>query len=258
MEEQSTEVSDLTVMTFKELFDMERLPSGHSFELMPDTVENALSVAEASDVRPWKEKVLQAFAVTSKIGTHNVQEQGFTFLSSVLDTDLIFLGLAWSAQLNGMTFKLEEPAPCPSCGAPFHEIGFGGMKVHVRESPLETPGVWKIDGIEKTMLPKSLHNGDLMCGDMTWEDARKNVSETTWENQDVINIHRVMASLKVSSGGKLPRHVVSAESRKMSARALKHVAAEMNKHIPYFEPGIDLECQKCKSVSTVPFNQGLG
>lgn len=258
MGEQEAGVSELQEISFEELFRQERLPSGHEYELMPDTVENALSVAEASDARPWKHKVMQAFAVTKSIGSISVQEQGWDYMQNILDTDLVFIGLAWSAQLNGMEFDLSEPVPCPACGHAFKKIGFSNLKIHVRPTPMQGPGVWPVEDLDKDLLPDSLKKGQIMVSDTTWLAARKNIGEAQWENQDVVNIHRAMASLRVSTSGNAPRAVIMAEARKMSAKSLVAITREMNRHIPYFEQSLDLECKKCKSVSTVPFSQGLG
>ena len=253
------EETTLQETTFKELFDAGRLPSGAEFELMPDTVEIALAVAEVSDPFQWKKKALQAFTVTKTVAGLDVQEAGPNFVYNMLDTDVIFLSLAWTTQLNGTKLDIDEGVPCPTCNHLFRDIDFGNLKLYCRGSQGTGPSVFAIEGVNEDHLPKSLQGGKLAIGDMTWKAARRGVSEQSWENIEAVKMHRVLSGLRLIKGeAQQPRDVMTAESKKMKATVLRHAAEAMDSNIPHFDMQLNMKCTKCDEVSVVPFTQGLG
>ena len=263
MAEQETN-STLELKTFEELFNEERLPSGLAFKLMPDTVETALKVAEADGTQPWKKKALQAYTVTRVVGDvdlHDEEEgQSPEFVHHMIEADVIFLTLAWSAQLNGTSMALTESVPCPTCAHPFKEIGFGNLKVLCRPDVVGGPSaMWPVEDVVDADLPKSLKGHSMYVVDPTWTRSKKGLSERSWGNQDVVAIHRAAASMRVAkSGKKSPRSVVRPEWMALRTRTLNSVIKVMEQHIPHFEERLELKCKNCENISIVPFNEGLG
>lgn len=248
----------LKVSTFQELFDTEVLPSGHRFELMPDTIEVALKIAEVADGISWKKKALQAHVVAKKVGPHDVQEQGPQFVHSLLDADVTFLSLAWSAQMNGMALNLDEGVPCPMCATPFKKIDMGGLKIHSRSTPAGGPdGYFEVKDIPDEWLPKSIQSCTLMVMDPTWQGARQKLPESSWTIPEAVMIRRMAASLYAARDGGGPRGVTWAEFQKISAKAIPNILKVMNAHLPHFEFHLDMECENCREVAVIPFEQGL-
>lgn len=257
--------SQLEETTFAQLFKEERLPSGHSFELMPDTVETALNVAEIDDILMWRKKAKQAAAVLKSVGGTNLQDSGeddsgFRFVERMLDTDVVFSALAWSAQLNGMSIKLSEGVPCPSCAHPFREIPIGDVKVFARPAPIGDsglPSTWPVE-IDDEDLPAAIRGGTISVSDPTWKNARINVADRSWDNSEVVTIYRGVSCLWFTKKGKAPRNVQSrTEGRKIRAKAVQRAVEALDEHVPHFEPRIEMVCTSCKQVSVVPFDQGL-
>lgn len=251
----------LVETTFKELFEQERLPSGNSFELMPDTVEVALAVAEVNDPFQWKKKAIRVFTVTKKVAGHDVQDAekgGPAFVQRMLDTDVIFLSLAWTAAINGTKIDVEDGGvPCPTCATRFKDIDFGNLKIWARGKPADT-GIYHVPDIDAGDLPKSLAHGQLCVRDATWMAARRGVSDQSWENPEAVKMHRTMASLMLDREGKGARDVSFSEAKQMRARALVKAARVMDQHIPHFEMQLEIRCAKCKEAAIIPFTQGLG
>lgn len=258
-----TGASQLQEATFEQLFQEEILPSGHPFKLMPDTVDTALKVAEVDDVHVWKEKALQAYIVTASVGgvdIHGEDGYGPGFVHGMLDIDVVFLTLAWTAQMTGMDLEITEPVPCPGCTNPFTKIPFGNLKVHRRVAPVDgSNAVFEVDGIDKG-LPKSLMDGTLYVMDPTWQAARQHVSKKSWETPEIVAVYRTLSTLRFSSkGSKGPPRMVSmqGEGKQMSTKTLGLISEQMRTFVPHFEMHLDLICEKCKEVSVIPFEQGL-
>ena len=247
--------------TFENLFKQNRLPSGHSFELMPDTVETALRVAEVNDSKSWKEKALQAYVVCKKIGHFDVQEQGPGFIHNLLDTDVTFLSLAWAAQMNGTTIGLEEGGvPCPTCSVAFKEVNFGDLKIHCRPTPIGGPdGMFKVDAVSDAELPNSLQGCTLFVTDPTWQLAKSKLTDSSWGVPQAVILHRMMCTLRASSqGGTAPRALsLKGEVNKLKSSVIPKVVQVMNDNIPHFVMQLDLKCQHCGEVAVVPFEQAL-
>lgn len=258
-EQDQKQRGNLRTVTFQELFDRSVLPSGVPYELMDDTVEVALAVAEVSEPAPWKEKAIRAFTVTKSVGNINVQEQGPKFVLNMLDTDVIFLGLAWTAQLNGTKLDIEEGGvPCPTCNHPFKSVDFGALELNVRDQNLTEPPVFRVEGIDPKMLPKSIQGSTLGIRDMTWSQSRKGVSEKVWEKPEAVKMHRILSGLVSINANGGVRDVHYSESKGMRAGVLRRVADVMDENIPNIEMQLKMTCEKCKGIAIVPFTQGLG
>lgn len=254
--------SPLQEITFEQLFKEGRLPSGYPFELMPDTVETALKVAEVDDLYVWRKKALEAHVVLRSVAEHTFHEDdspGVEFIHGMLDTDVIFLALAWSSQMNGFKIRLSEGVPCPSCASAFMEIPFGNLRIFARTAPIEGPeGIFPVEGMDQNLLPKSIRGGSLFVCDPVWKVVRRYVAEKSWESAEVVAMYRAMGSLRHSSkSAKSPRAVAIAEAKQMSARTLRMIIDTLDRFVPHFEGSVDLKCEQCKSVSIVPFEQGL-
>jgi hypothetical protein len=262
-DETEVETGRLQQTTFKQLFDAGVLPSGHTFELMPDTVDIALRVSEVGDALPWSKKALQAYIVAKNIGGHELHDEGLgaEFIHGMLDIDVIFLSLAWTAQLNGMALKLSEGVPCPGCNAPFREVPFGNIVIFSRPAPVSGPdATFRLDKVDDAVLPPSLKNGTFFLTDPTWRAARQNVSEKSWSIPEVVAIHRALSCLRFSSNGNkgAPRAVsFKAEGMKLSTAVVAGFVRKLDEFVPHFHPTLDLVCKECEQVSVVPFEQGL-
>jgi hypothetical protein len=246
--------------TFKELFNAGRLPSGHEFELMPDTVETMLRVAEANDAFPWKEKASQALAVTARVGSSDVQKEGVEFIHSMLDMDVLFLAMAWTSQLHGFEIKLgRDGIPCPACNAAIKAVPFGDTPMHVRPEPVSGPaGVNKVTNVPDGM-PASLKSCTLYFTDPTWQAARQHIAERVWSSPEVVGPYRVIAALRASStdGSGVRPISVQAEGRQIKARAMAELVQQLDEFVPHFDPTLLLVCPSCKTASEIPFDTGV-
>lgn len=254
--------STLVEVTFEQLFKEGRLPSGNTFELNDDTVDVAIRVAEVNEQRKWAEKANQAFIVTKRVNgieLHGENGTGIEFMYNMLDTDILFLSLAWSAQMNGMDIDLEEGVPCPSCGREFTSVPFGNAVFFARQEPVGGPNaVFPVDGIDKTHLPKTLRDSSIFVVDPTWKAARSNVSERSWDNTEVVLIYRALSAVRCSSsGGGIRAPSMNGELKQIRPRALRPIVETLNSHVPYFKASLDLKCTGCKSTAVVPFGQGV-
>jgi|9_EtaG_2_1085328.scaffolds.fasta_scaffold00002_131 hypothetical protein len=254
------DTSGLITSTFKELYEQSKLPSGLEFELQPDTVENALAVAEIDDPQPWKKKALQVFTVTKSVNgvPFHDDDGSVSLVNNMLDTDIQFLSLAWTAQLNGTKMDLDGGAPCPSCNKLILNIDYGNLKVHHRDTPATGPGMHEVEGIDPAMLPKTLVGGKMAVADTSWMNARKRVTEKSWENLDAIMMHRIMSALYVIKGDSGNRIVTNHEAMAMRSKVLLLAKDVMDQHVPHFDLHMILTCPHCKEDSMIPFTQGLG
>ena len=249
----------LREVTFGSLLDSETLPSGHRFELMPDTVDVALRVAEAHDPAPWRRKLMQVLAVTKSVGGKDVRENGGAdFLGRLLDSDVVFLALAWTSIMNGRKIDISESIPCPSCAARLDSVELNPLVVYARQEPPDGPATYYPVEVEDEFLPQSMRGGSISVAEPTWIQARRRIPENTWENVEVIAMNRAMGAIHVSSGkGKAPRLVSVAEARKMRMRGLQAVISTMEDSIPHIKPVISLSCKECGVASDIPFEQAV-
>ena len=258
-----TSTSELRNVTFKELFDSEILPSGISFKLREDTVDIALQIAEVQDSHIWRKKAMQAFILCKQVGSvdlhpDNDDGPGVEFIHNMLDLDVIFISLAWTAQLGGFDIKLSEGVPCPACTNLFHSVPFGDLVIRARDQDKHGEH-YVVENIPEKM-PNSLKGIPIYVADPTWENARKYVSERSWSNIDVVAMHRTMSSLKAGSTDNVGTHravSVMGEAKKMSMEALDACTQTLEKHIPSIQMHLDLKCSKCKEVCVIPFGEGV-
>ncbi len=249
----------LTRTSLGHLLDAERLPSGVSYVLRPDTIENGLKVAEASDALKWREKALQVLAVTASIGGVDVKDNGgVEFICGLLDTDVVFLAHAWTLGANGRTLKLNGGVPCPSCAEPFREIDLSGLVMMARETPASG-----LDAIHKlefepslvSKLPTSLQDGQILMKDPTWREARSKVPPSSSGNSDVVDTYRALSALMVKHGDKPPRAVTSMESRQFPMKMAQALIEQMNLLIPNFSREFQFNCPKCGLEVDIPFDR---
>ncbi len=253
--------SKLVKSTLGEMVDAGVLPSGCQFDLMPDTVEVALRVAEASDPYKWKEKLLQVLAVTSSVNGENIREKGgVDFLGGLLDTDVVFLALAWTHVMNDRRIKLNEAIPCPQCASPFAEIPLDVIGVSRRESKPSGPfPMFEVDGLNDDMLPTSLKGNTILVGEPTWIAARKNIPENSWDKPDAIRIYRSLCALYAQNKeGKAPRQVSRTEAVKIKMRGVHAIAQCLDDNVPSIDSSMVITCSECGSESEVPFEQVAG
>jgi hypothetical protein len=251
----------LTERTFKEMFDEGILPSGNTFELMEDTVDTAIRVAEVNDAKTWKRKALEAFTITKRVGVHEVHEVGPEFIHGMLDTDVTFLSLAWAAQLNGSTLDLDgESVPCPSCARPFKQVDFGDLKCRALPAPLVGPqATYEVKGIEDSELPSSLKGCTMYVSHPTWMGSKSSMPESSWDKEAAVNLYRALSSIRASStGGGTPRvPSIKGEARLIKASAVPKIIKTMDSCIPNFRMHLDMVCPHCREVAVIPFSQGL-
>ena len=256
-------MSGLVATTLGELIDSGKLPSGNSFALKPDTVENALLVGEAQDDRPWREKLLQAQACVATIAGKPVDEQGgVSFLSSLPDADIVCITMAWTAEANGRVMALAQGVPCPECTHPFHEIPLGPIKLFAREQPLSGPdSIFPLDlsGLSdrhQKMMPAGLQGASFYVRAPTWKAARAHVSKRTMAKPDMVNAYRAMAALMhKSEGGSQPTPTPHALAKKLPSVVIRTVIKVMDEHVPYMAREIAITCKKCGTELDVPFDQ---
>ena len=258
-EEETEDIGTLVEITFKELYDQDRLPSGHSFQMMPDTVEIAMKVAEIDDTIKWKHRALQAFTVTKSVGGNDLQEDGPEYVHHMLDTDVLFLSLAWSTQMNGFTMDLAQGVPCPSCSHPFKMIDFGGMKIMVRSKPVGGPNaMFPVDDIIDDELPESLKGTKILVTDPTWKDARSKVPDAAWDRPEAVILHRMATCVLTSRDGGQPRVPSgSGEVMKMKQKTIPKILKVMTQNIPFIRQELEMPCVNCKEVAIIPFEQAL-
>lgn len=256
--------TQLEEVRFKDLFEREVLPSGHPFKLMPDTVDTALKVAEVNDGIVWRKKALQAYAVTESVAgmpLRGEDSHGVEFIHGMLDIDVVFLSLAWTAQMNGMSLSLEEGVPCPTCAHPFMAVEFGNLKIYCRPQPMSGPDTTiQVEDVDESKLPKSLQGSSIYITDPTWKVARQNVAENSWSNPEVITMYRAMSALRASpkSGSGAPRALsMNGEAKQIRMQTLNSVIKAMDMFVPHFEQHLELVCENCGETSVVPFDQGL-
>lgn len=256
--------TSLRVVTFEELYHSGRLPSGHTFELVPDTLGNSLKVSEIDEKVPWRKKAAEAGVIAASVSSQDVQamkpKDRIPFMGGMLDTDIMFLSMAWGSQTNGMTIKIDPKAGvvCPTCGNKFESIPYGGIPVYVRDTPVGGPdAVWPVS-VDHNLLPESLRSQSLMLVDPTWMPARQHIPNGSWDDPTVVKINRVGASLRVKSGDGPPRVLSrAAEFERLRNGAINQVSLEMDKRIPHFAEHFDYECSHCGVVAVIPFELGL-
>lgn len=259
----SAEPTELATRKFQDMFVEGVLPSGYSFELMPDTVGTAVAVASVDHTQIYMKKALQCLGVLKRCGDHVFHEQpaekDALFINHMLDVDVMFISMAWAAQLEGLSLKMKDGVPCPGCGTKFMEIPFGDVEVYCRPRPLVGPAaVWDVKLEDKSSLPKSLLDGELKIMDPTWSGARRELSEKQWTNAEVVAIHRAAGALKYKGGSGPPRDVSKkAEFWNFRVKDIGAVVRAMDLVIPHFDNSLSLVCSGCSEISRIPFDQGL-
>ncbi len=256
----TTSESTLNVRTFDELFREKTLPSGHSFELAADDVDTALTVAEQDHSLIYMRKALQAHCVVKSIGGRNIHGEnglGVEFINGLLDTDVIFIGLAWTAQMENMNIELDSGVPCPYCSHPWMKIPFGNLKIWCRNQPVSGMENSVSMAVDKGLVPKSMGT-ELVIVEPTWESSRRHVPEKRWESQEHIMINRAMSAVRVrsSDGSSLRQPSYKGELRKMRMQAINQVSKVLDSTVPFIERQLDLHCENCGKVSHIPFDQG--
>ena len=258
--------SALVESSFGDMLDRSVLPSGVPFELMPDTVDVALKVAEANDPKFWRKKLLQVLAVTKSISGVDLhgQEKGSAgnpvdMLGTMLDADVTFLALAWTAEMNGRKIKLSEGIPCPQCAKPFTEISLAPLKVFCRSvAGGPTSHFHQVDDLDRTKFPGSLAEGKIFVGDPQWTASRKSIPENSSTNLEVVRMHRVMCSLyHQSAGSAAPRQVSAVETKKIRMSELNKLSDAMDHNVPRIDAGIALVCAECGMEARIPFEQAI-
>lgn len=250
----------LTVRTFDELFREERLPSGNSFKLVEDTVDNALKLAEQDHPQTYMKKALQVHTVLKSVGgmtLHGDDSPGVELVNGMLDTDVVFLGLAWTAQMSDMTIMLDEGVPCPYCGDKWHKVPFGNLKVMCRDQPASGSDAKLTIEVDPAYLPSSMGT-KLIVSDPTWENARRHIPERRWTSTDHIEMHRAMSCVTVeSSSGGIRQPSLKGELRKMRMRAIEGINEALAANTPHMQMHLDLKCEGCGKVTHLPFDQGV-
>lgn len=251
----------LTVRTFDELFREEKLPSGARFKLVEDTVDNSLKVAEQDHHLTYMKKAMQIFCVLDSIGGIKLHEEGspgVEVINGLLDTDVVFLGLAWTAQMADMTLELNDGVPCPHCGHHWMEVPFGNLKVMCRDEPVSGADAQVALKAEKGWAPASM-GLSWMITDPTWEKARRFIPEKQWGSTDHITMHRAMAATMVesSSGGSVRQPSMKGELRKLRMRGISAINRALDANVPRMQMHLDLECSNCGQVTQLPFEQGV-
>jgi hypothetical protein len=265
MEENVASEPLLRAVTLEELIAEGRLPSGHEFELMPDTVGIGLSVSEVDEKMSWRKKARQAALVCKSAAGQDIQstnpKEQVTFMGNMLDADVVFLSLAWNAQNNGMVVKLTDGGGvnCPLCANPFSEIPFGCICIMARSQPASGPSaVFPIE-VDRSKLPASIRDQQLFIQDPLWVGAKAHVPENFWTNEDVVRMNRVIAALRVGAREGGPPRMLSRKAEAMNLRmaTVIEVSDAMDKCIPHFKPTFPLVCTNCGAEALLPFAQGL-
>lgn len=259
MEHMGGTQSTLVKVTFGELLDAGRTPSGLPFVLKPDTVENGLKVAEAKDQLKWREKAMQVMAVTESIGGQDIKKNGgVDFVCGLLDTDVVFLAMAWTSEVNGRALKLGQSIPCPQCTAPMTEIDLSGLAILARREPASGPSAIKAIELPPEVmakLPDSVKSGTIMVKDPTWRESRMRVPAACGDDVAVIDVHRALSALMVSHDGRAPRAVVAAEASKFPMRAIQIIITKIDEVIPNFTRDLVIHCSTCGAELDVPFDR---
>lgn len=251
--------SPLRVTTLGALLDSCTLPSGATYVLQPDTVEIGLKVAEASDPLKWREKALQVVTVTESINGQNIKAAGgVEFVNSLLDTDVMFLAMAWTFEVNGRELKFDKAVPCPQCTAPFSKVDMNELGIAVRDTPVS--GLHAIVPIELpaeliARLPASIKDGVLHIKDPTWREARSRVPANNQADMEVIDVHRALSALLVKHGDKAPRAVTRAEANQFPMRVIQSIIAEMDRLVPNFTRELKFKCKSCEVEIDIPFDR---
>lgn len=250
-------VSKLRQIRLTELLNNERLPSGASYVLKPDTVENGLKVSEANDPLKWRQKALEVLAIVESVnGIVPKGNGGVDFIANMLDTDVVFLSLAWTFSVNGSVTKFSRGTPCPECKEPITEVDVGELMMNVRDnvvSGVESMFEIEVDPALMAKLPGALASGKFMVKDPTWRDARARVPDASMSNLEVVDINRAMTALMVKSEGHPPRSVTLAESRKFPMKIIQEVLREMDLVIPNFAYVVHFRCSSCEVEIDLPF-----
>lgn len=250
-------MANTQVRKLADLLDSGTLPSGAQFELKPDTVAVGLKVAEAKDSQPWREKLMQVLAVTETVNGVNVREAGgVPYLGSLLDTDIVFLSLAWTASVNGNSLTLPTPIPCPECTAPFTSVDLGLIEVVCYDNTLQGPETYEViefDEQLRSRFPVSLREGEIVIIPPTWMASRSKIPLSSMSSAAAVDMYRAMTSLGVRKSAEQPRSVVLAEARELPMAAVQKIITVMNERIPSFRRVIKFNCTTCKAEIDVPF-----
>lgn len=251
-----------------ELFNIGRLPSGNTFELVEDTVENSVRQGSIDHHLVHTKKALQACCVLAKVGdytfgrgTKEARDEDLNVINHMLDVDVQFVGLAWAAQLEGLTVKLADGGlPCPHCAEKLASVPFGDLGIFCRDAPL-TGGqaIFDVKLSDEDRLPPTLVGTSLKIVDPLWLPARQSLAENQWKFADVISVNRAAAALMCASGpNSAPRPLSrQAEFNKLRTKHVNDVVTAMDLVVPHFEPVLNISCTHCKKTITIPFDQGL-
>jgi hypothetical protein len=256
-----TTETPLVVRTFQELFRSETLPSGNTFKLMPDTVKNGLALEEQDHPRTYMKKALQVHAITRSIGDIQLHEEdspGVELINGLLDTDVIFLSLAWTAQMDDVKITFEEPVPCPFCSHGWTSIDFGDLKVMCREHPISGSSSPVTIDVGEGSMPKSMGTS-LIVQDPTWEQARRHIPEAHWGSLEHVKTLRALTSVlvKSSDGNSTRRPSMKGELHEMRMKVTAAISDALEVNVPHIDMQLDLTCDNCARVSHIPFGQGV-
>jgi hypothetical protein len=264
-------VEHLARAKFEDMFREGRLPSGNEFELMPDTVGIGLKVSEVDEKVPWKRKARQACITTKSVAGHEflgmkVKDQ-VDFMGSMLDSDVQFLSMAWTAQNSGTSVRLKEGGVnCPVCGHPHTEIPFGGIEVLHRAAPIGGPdAVFPFEPADRSILPPTIQSAELYIVDPTWMAARIHVPDNSWTNHEVVRTNRVVSCLRVRArkpDGSIadgPPRMLSrqGEAMQMRMKLIEEISEAMDRVVPHLNRSFDFPCPQCGTEASIPFDQGL-
>lgn len=243
--------------TLRELVDAGRLPSGVEFELMPDTIEVALGVAEANAVSKWQEKSAQVLAVVKTIDGKDVREAGgLNYINQLPDVDVAFIALAWTASVSDYSISLSESVPCPNCASPINNIDLGPLEVFAyRDRPSPFP-MYRID-VDDRHLPDLYKENGLFVTCPTWMSARSRVADLHWSNMQVIAARRVMSAMHAGMASGSPRQLADAEAKRLPTACMRAATVCMKFHVPHIPEVIRVTCPICKSEISAPFDQGM-
>jgi hypothetical protein len=244
--------------TFGELLSAGKLPSGSPFTLMPDTMDVALRVGEVTDSQKWRKKVKEVYEVTASVGDIEIKRtsrEGEAFIQSLPDVDVAFLGLAWAAATNGYTIDVP-PTPCPACGHNFTKIDLADLGVWAKDENADhSARYYEVDDVEIKELPEGFNDAHaVVLSSPSWLAARSKIPENVWERHDIVKMYRCIAATHIIRGPngapvKMPSHTW----RKGRVVVMRPIVQGMSDCIPHFSEVLDIECDDCKTVLTVPF-----
>lgn len=246
--------------TLNDLVDNGKLPSGHTFELKPDTIDTALAVGEASDPLAWREKALQCLAALKTVGGKPVQGLGgVNFIGGMPDVNVLAVLLAWTSETNGRELAMSESVPCPECRAPFTKVPLGTVKFFVRDEPLDGPdAIFPIEltDRDRARMPDALKSAVFALRAPTWRAAQQNLTKALAQKPEVVLVHRVLAALmyKSDESGKFAP-VPTALGRSMPLSFMQQVAKVMDTCVPYMAREITITCGTCSTEIDIPFDQ---